>query len=161
RMEDAMQFYDDSGQCLFCKVLEEEIADRIRIIQETEHFVAFIPYASLSPFALWIFPRRHTASFGQIRPEEIQGLAHILRGVVARLYHGLGDPDFNYVIRSAPSENRYSRYFHWYVSLIPRLTRVAGFELGSGMYINSTLPEANADFLRNVELPPETATQSR
>ena len=158
RMEDAMHFYDDEGQCLFCKVIEEELAEHIRIIQETEHFVAFIPYASLSPFALWIFPRRHTASFGQIRPDEILDFARILRTVLTKLYYGLGDPDYNYVIRSAPSENRYSRYFHWYVSLIPRLTRVAGFELGSGIYINSTLPEANADFLRNVELPPAMAT---
>jgi UDPglucose--hexose-1-phosphate uridylyltransferase len=152
RMEDAMRFYDDEGQCLFCKVMAEELADKIRIVQETAHFVAFIPYASLSPFAMWIFPRRHMASFGQIHPEEVNDLARILQSVLARIYYGLGNPDYNYVIRSAPSENRYSRYYHWYISLIPRLTRVAGFELGSGMYINVTLPEANAEFLRNVEL---------
>ena len=72
---------------------------------------------------------------------------------MARLYHGLGNPDYNYVIRSAPDENRHSRYCHWYLSLIPRLTRVAGFEMGSGMFINVTVPEADADFLRKVELP--------
>jgi UDPglucose--hexose-1-phosphate uridylyltransferase len=153
RMEDAMRFYDDEGRCLFCKVMEEELSDGIRIVEESAFFVAFIPYASLSPFAMWIFPRRHMASFGQIHPEEIADLAGLLRSVLARFYHGLGNPDFNYVIRSAPSENRYSRYYHWYISLIPRLTRVAGFELGSGMYINVTLPEANAEFLRNVVVP--------
>jgi len=89
---------------------------------------------------------------GQIHPEEISDLARMMRSVLARLYHGLGNPDYNYVIRSAPSENRYSRYYHWYISLIPRLTKVAGFELGSGMYINVTLPEANAEYLRNVEV---------
>jgi UDPglucose--hexose-1-phosphate uridylyltransferase len=133
--------------------MEEELSDGIRIVEESAFFVAFIPYASLSPFAMWIFPRRHMASFGQIHPEEISDLASLLRSVLARLYYGLGNPDFNYVIRSAPSENRYSRYYHWYISLIPRLTRVAGFELGSGMYINVTLPEQNAEFLRNVTLP--------
>ena len=153
RMEDAMRFYDDEGRCLFCKVMEEELSDGIRIVEESASFVAFIPYASLSPFAMWIFPRRHMASFGQIHPEEIADLAGLLRSVLARLYYGLGNPDFNYVIRSAPSENRYSRYYHWYISLIPRLTRVAGFELGSGMYINVTLPEANAEFLRSLTLP--------
>jgi UDPglucose--hexose-1-phosphate uridylyltransferase len=153
RMEDAMRFYDDEGRCLFCKVMEEELSDRIRIVEESASFVAFIPYASLSPFAMWIFPRRHMASFGQIHPEEIADLACLLRSVLARLYYGLGNPDFNYVIRSAPSENRYSRYYHWYISLIPRLTRVAGFELGSGMFINGTLPEVNAEFLRNVTVP--------
>ena len=153
RMEDAMRFYDDEGRCLFCKVMEEELSDGIRIVEESAFFVAFIPYASLSPFAMWIFPRRHMASFGQIHPEEITDLARLLRSVLARFYFALGNPDFNYVIRSAPSENRYSRYYHWYISLIPRLTRVAGFELGSGMYINVTLPEANAEFLRNVTVP--------
>jgi UDPglucose--hexose-1-phosphate uridylyltransferase len=153
RMEDAMRFYDDEGSCLFCRVMEEEMSDGIRIVEESAFFVAFIPYASLSPFAMWIFPRRHMASFGQIHPEEIADLASLLRSVLARLYHGLGNPDFNYVIRSAPSENRYSRYYHWYISLIPRLTRVAGFELGSGMFINVTLPEVNAEFLRNVHVP--------
>ncbi|MBI2815405.1 MAG: galactose-1-phosphate uridylyltransferase [Acidobacteria bacterium] len=153
RMEDAMRFYDDEGQCLFCKVLAEELADAVRVVHETEHFVAFIPYASLSPFSMWIFPRRHMASFGQIHAEEISDLSRILRTVLAKLYYGLGDPDFNYVLRSAPSETRYSRYYHWYVSLIPRLTKIAGFELGSGMYINITLPEENAEFLRKVEIP--------
>lgn len=153
RMEDAMRFYDDEGQCLFCKVMAEELADGVRVVHETEHFVAFIPYASLSPFSMWIFPRRHMASFGQIHEEEISDLSCILQNVLAKLYYGLGDPDFNYVVRSAPSENRYSRYYHWYVSLIPRLTKIAGFELGSGMYINVTLPEENAAFLRKVEIP--------
>ncbi len=152
RMEDAMSFYDDEGQCLFCRVLAEELRDRIRIVQETAHFVALIPYASLSPFAMWIFPRRHMASFGQIHPEEISDLSGMLQTVLAKLYYGLGDPDYNYVVRSSPSENRYSRYYHWYISLIPRLTRLAGFELGSGMYINVTLPEENAEVLRKVEV---------
>ena len=161
RMEDALRFYDEEGECLFCRVMAEEMADRIRMVQETEHFVAFIPYASLSPFAMWIFPRRHMASFGQIHPEEICDLAQILQGILARLYYGLGNPDYNYVIRSSPSENRYSRFYHWYLSLIPRLTKVAGFELGSGMYINGTLPEANAEFLRNVEVPLAAFPQAR
>ena len=157
RMEDALRFYDDEGQCLFCKVMAEELADSIRIVRETEHFVAFIPYASLSPFAMWIFPRRHMASFGEIHPDEIHDFAQLLKVILTKLYYGLGNPDYNYVIRSSPSENRYSRYYHWYLSLIPRLTRVAGFELGSGMYINVTLPETNAEFLRGVEPPGESS----
>ena len=103
---------------------------------------------------MWIYPRRHMASFGEMHAEEMSDLARTLHLILAKVYHGLGNPDFNYVIRTAPSENRYCRYYHWYLSLIPRLTKTAGFELGSGMYINVTLPEANAEFLRNIELPP-------
>ena len=153
RMEDALRFYNEESRCLGCSVLREELDDRTRIIQETPHFVAFIPYASLSPFSLYIFPRRHMATFGEIHAEEITDLAEILQGVLAKLYHGLGNPSYNYVIRTAPNAISYSRYYHWYLSLIPRLTRVAGFEMGSGMFINVTLPEADAEYLRNVEVP--------
>ena len=153
RMEAALRYYDDCGECLFCKVMIEELAEGTRIVHETDHFVSFIPFASLTPFSMWIYPRRHMASYGEIHDEELRDLARMLRLVLAKVYHGLGNPDFNYVIRTAPSENRYCRYYHWYMSLIPRLTKTAGFELGSGMYINGTLPEANAEFLRNIELP--------
>jgi UDPglucose--hexose-1-phosphate uridylyltransferase len=134
----------------------EELADGARIVHQTDHFVAFLPFASLTPFSQWIYPRRHMASFGEIQPEEMSDLAGMLRLVLAKLYHGLSNPDFNYVIRTSPSENRYCRYYHWYISVIPRLTKTAGFELGSGMYINTTLPEASAEFLRNVAVPPAT-----
>jgi UDPglucose--hexose-1-phosphate uridylyltransferase len=91
------------------------------------------------------------ASFGDVSAEEINDLARMLRSTLAKLYHGLADPDFNFTIRSAPAENVGVKYFHWYLSVIPRLTRVAGFELGSGMFINTVLPEAAAEFLRKVD----------
>lgn len=92
------------------------------------------------------------ASFGDIRAAEISDLARTLRTVLTKLYHGLQDPDFNYTIRSAPAECVGLKYFHWYLSVIPRLTRVAGFELGSGMFIKTVPPESAADFLRNVKV---------
>jgi len=153
RVEEALRFFDDSGECIFCKVLKEELADGVRIVHQTDHFVAFIPFASLTPFSLWIYPRRHMASYGEIQDEEMRDLARMLGTILAKLYHGLANPDFNYVLRTSPSEYRYCRYYHWYMSVIPRLTKTAGFELGSGMYINTTLPEVNAEFLRNVETP--------
>jgi UDPglucose--hexose-1-phosphate uridylyltransferase len=91
------------------------------------------------------------ASFGSIAPAEILDLARVLRTLLAKLYIGLGNPDLNFTIRSAPSDYGGARHFHWYVSVIPRLTRVAGFELGSGIYINTVLPEAAAEFLRNIK----------
>lgn len=152
-MEEALRYFDEAGECIFCRLLLEELGDGKRIISENAHFVTFVPYASLSPFATLIFPRRHMASFGEIHEDEIVSLASILRDTLARLYHGLENPDFNYTIRTAPSECRYVRYYHWYISLIPRLTKVAGFELGSGFFVNVTLPEENAEFLRNLKLP--------
>ncbi len=153
RMEEAVRYFDDTGECVFCQTLADELAARERIICETEHFVAFIPYAALSPFHTWIFPCRHTCSFDEITDAEIDDLGVNLRTVLGKLYVGLKNPDFNYSIRSIPTRELRSEYFHWYVTIIPRVSKTAGFELGSGMFINTTLPEENAEFLRAMTLP--------
>jgi UDPglucose--hexose-1-phosphate uridylyltransferase len=151
RFQTALQHYDEYGDCMFCQAIEEEIAEQDRVVLITEHFVALAPFASPTPFYTHIYPRRHMASFGDVSATEIVDLARTLRKVLGKLYHGLGDPDFNYSLRSAPAELAGVKYFHWYVSIIPRLTRVAGFELGSGMFINTVPPEAAAEFLREVK----------
>jgi UDPglucose--hexose-1-phosphate uridylyltransferase len=151
RFQVAMQHYDEFGECMFCQMLTEEMTAEDRIVLVTENFVVLEPFASATPFATHIFPRRHMASFGDISGVEIVDLARTLKKVTSKLYYGLGDPDFNYTVRSSPAELHGVKYFHWYVSVIPRLTRVAGFELGSGMFINTVPPEAAAEFLRNVK----------
>jgi UDPglucose--hexose-1-phosphate uridylyltransferase len=150
RLHEALCHYDDNGKCMFCHMVEREVEEQTRIVQKSEHFVTMEVFASATPFATHIFPLRHMASFGDISPTEIADLARVLRSLLAKLYVGLENPDLNFTIRSGPSDYASARHFHWYVSVIPRLTRVAGFELGSGMFINTVLPEAAAEFLRNV-----------
>jgi UDPglucose--hexose-1-phosphate uridylyltransferase len=152
RMYEALRHYDEFGECIFCTALAEELEDKTRVVIANDHFVALVPFASATPFCIHIYPRRHMASFGYISEEEITDLAGVLRTVLAKLYFGLKNPDFNYTIRTAPAECAGVMYYHWYLSVIPRLTRVAGFELGSGMFINTVLPEAAAEFLRNVKV---------
>ena len=152
RLHEALRHYDEFGECIFCSAVQEELQDKARLVMATDHFVALEPFASFTPFCTHIYPRRHMANFADISAEEINDLAHVLRLVLAKLYYGLHDPDFNFTIRSAPAECSGVNYYHWYVSIIPRLTRVAGFELGSGMYINTVLPEAAAEFLREVNV---------
>jgi UDPglucose--hexose-1-phosphate uridylyltransferase len=151
RLHEALRHYDDDGQCMFCHMVEREIEDQTRIVIKGEHFVAMEVFASATPFATHIFPLRHMASFGDISTAEIVDLAHVLRSLLAKLYVGLENPDLNFTVRSGPSDYASARHFHWYISVIPRLTRVAGFELGSGMFINTVLPEAAAEFLRNIK----------
>ena len=141
------------GECIFCHTLKEELNAEERIIFESKHFVAFIPYAALSPFHIWIFPRRHSSSFDEITNGEITDLAKTLKIVLAKLYYGLQNPDYNYTIRSIPTSDKYADYFHWYMAVVPRISLSAGFELGSGMYINTALPEESAEFLRAVDIP--------
>ncbi len=160
RMYEALRHFDEFGECMFCSALEEDLEEKSRLVLTSDHFIVVEPFASASPFSTYIYPRRHMASFGYISEPEIADLARVLRTVLAKLYVGLKNPDFNYSIRTAPAECAGVTYYHWYVSIIPRLTRVAGFELGSGMFINTVLPEAAAEYLRNVQVTAAPAVAS-
>jgi UDPglucose--hexose-1-phosphate uridylyltransferase len=152
RMLEALRHFDEFGECMFCAAIQEELDENKRVVMLTDYFVAMEPFASATPFTTHIYPRRHQATFGFINDEETADLAHVLRTVLAKMYVGLKNPDFNYTVRTAPHELAGVMYYHWYISIIPRLTRVAGFELGSGMFINTVLPEAAAEFLKNMKV---------
>lgn len=134
------------GGCLICETVQQEIGDEARILHDGEHFVAFIPYAALSAYHIWLMPKRHIAAFGDIGDDELSDLAVTLRKVLRMLYFGLDDPDFNFLIRSAPIGEH---DFHWYLAIVPRVSKAAGFELGSGMYVNPQRPRKSASLLRN------------
>ena len=151
RDEEARRYFDDTGNCVYCDMLKDELKDRRRVIAENDDFVAFLPYAALSPFHIWIMPREHQSSFLMVSPISIDRLAEMTRFLLRKVYYGLNDPDYNIVLRSAPVKAWYADHLHWYVTLIPRVTQTAGFELGSGMYINTALPEESAAFLRSIE----------
>jgi len=152
RLFEALRHYDDVGECMFCHMVEREVEDQTRVVLKGEHFVAMEVFAAATPFATHIFPLWQIARFGEITELEIADLARVLRTLLAKIYVGLGNPDLNFTVRSGPAEYARARHYHWYVSVIPRLTRVAGFELGSGMFINTVLPEAAAEFLRGVSV---------
>jgi UDPglucose--hexose-1-phosphate uridylyltransferase len=151
RTEEARRYFDDTGRCAMCHMLSDELKDGQRLVAKSQHFAAFVPYAALSPFHTWILPRRHESSFLNATAHELADLGELLRLVLRKLYLGLKDPDYNYVIRSAPLLDPGSEYLHWYVTIVPRVTQSAGFELGSGMFINVALPESSAAFLRAVD----------
>jgi UDPglucose--hexose-1-phosphate uridylyltransferase len=152
RLINSLRHFDEFGECIFCRVMELEGREGARVIMESEKFICFTPFAALTPFSMMIIPRRHMACFAEINDAEARDLAKILRRTLAKLYLGLEDPDYNYVFRTAPLEYSGVKYYHWYVSIIPRLTKMAGFELGSGMFINVSLPEENAAFLRGISV---------
>jgi UDPglucose--hexose-1-phosphate uridylyltransferase len=153
RINDAIHFFDDMGECVFCHTIRQELAAQERVVCKTDHFVSFVPFAALSPFHIWLFPKRHMSSFDDINDKEIDDLAINLKTTLAKLYYGLTDPDFNYCIRSVPTDDRQTDYFHWYLSIVPKVTRPAGFEMGSGIFVNTSVPEESAKFLRDVKLP--------
>jgi UDPglucose--hexose-1-phosphate uridylyltransferase len=146
RLEEAIRSYSVFGRCLYCQMLERERADRSRLVDECGDFTAFIPYAAFSPYSLWIFPRTHNSCYAQLEDGDLADLAGILHRCLQRLDRLLDDPAYNLVVRSLPSAG--NRYFHYYLAIVPRLSKAAGFELGTGMFINSHLPEDDARELR-------------
>jgi len=147
RLDEAMRFFDDNGECVFCVMLQKELAIKERIVFETENFAAFVPFAASSPFETWVLPKKHDSSFQSTTPERTKELGFVMKTILAKIYKSLRDPDYNYVIRSSPSHEKDVEYYHWHIQVIPRVSAVAGFELGSGIYINSVIPENAAKFL--------------
>ncbi|MBL9125468.1 MAG: galactose-1-phosphate uridylyltransferase [Planctomycetaceae bacterium] len=148
----AMEYFDRTGECLYCAITRQELAAGSRIIAENPHYVAYVPFASRVPFEIRIVPRLHQASFQSVPGERLPTLAQILRQVLAQLYSGLENPAFNLTIDDAPRGDDDKEYFLWHMSIIPRLTTPAGFELGSGMSINTVLSEDAAVFLRRASV---------
>ena len=149
REEESLRYFDDFGRCVMCDILNYENKNRERMLFENDSFLSFIPFAAEVPFEIWIVPRKHNASFGDICEEERDKLASIFRKVMHLLYERLNDPDYNYMILSATRYAAFEPHIHWYLRIRPRLTTQAGFEIGSGISINPSLPEENAEFLRS------------
>lgn len=153
----AREYFDYKRRCIFCDYIRQETKIfRERLVQETSGFVALSPFAARFPFEMWFLPKRHSADFAHITDEEIADLAGVLRLVLRELRTALNDPPFNYVLHTAPFRRARGGYwstieedYHWHIELMPRLTRVAGFEWGSGFYINPTPPEVAAQILRD------------
>jgi UDPglucose--hexose-1-phosphate uridylyltransferase len=152
RYEIATQHFDNTGRCLYCDILHIEAEASERIIKKTERFIALHPFASRCPFETWIMPKLHKSSFGNISEDEIKDLSHVLKEVLLKLHMGLGNPDYNFVIHTSPVDDEHKSYYLWHIQIIPRLTQAAGFELGSGIYINIALPEETAAFMRSLKI---------
>ncbi len=159
-LESAKDHFHLKNRCLFCDILDFELDRQDRIITTNDNFVSFLPYASRFPFEMTIMPRFHSHSFALMDQRAIVDLATILKDSLLRLKLGLKDVAYNMMLHTVPNVHslpKRSYYwdtvewdFHWHIEIFPRLTRVAGFEWGTGFFINPTPPEDAAVFLRDV-----------
>lgn len=149
-------YFDRRERCVFCDIIRQETADGSRIVSQNESFFAFCPFASRAPFEIWILPKKHCADFGKLEPAHYGDFAALLKECLAKLRVLLEDPPYNFILHTAPYRHgKKSLYwktldedYHWYLLISPRLTRPAGFEWGTGIYINPTPPEDAAQLLR-------------
>jgi len=149
-VDGARVHYETKERCVFCDIIRQEAADGRRLIAENADMVAVAPYAPRFPFETWILPRRHQALFEETPRHEYASLARLLGDILRRMNRALQMPPYNLLIHSAPVTEKASEYYHWHVEIIPKLTKVAGFEWATGFYLNPTAPEEAAQVLRDI-----------
>ncbi len=147
RLDVATRYYDENGACVYDDVIAAERSAGVRVVDECGRFLAFEPFAAGSPFETWIAPTFHQGSFHDLADEDVDDLACVLIRTLDALRRTCGDPDFNLVVYSAPT-NGHEIVFHWHMKIVPRLSTQAGFEMGSAMSINTVPPEIAAAALR-------------
>lgn len=144
----ASSYFGFHDRCVFCSILNQELEEKSRILIENDNFVSFCPFVSRFPFEVRIMPKYHESKFCKMENEQKRALAIILKETLARLKGTLGEHSYNFILHSAPLDKKNYDYYHWYVEIMPRLTRIAGFEWGTGFYVQSTPPELAIKYLK-------------
>lgn len=154
-MHGSSEFHRYRGRCVYCDMIQQELATEKRIVLDTPGFVAFCPFASRFPFETWILPKLHSSHYENIQKNGIDELSGVLKQTIGKIESALDQPAYNYIIHTAPFDTQELGHYHWHIEIIPSITRPAGFEWGTGFYINPVPPEEAAAFLRDVELEPQ------
>ncbi len=150
-MAGARKHYEMRERCLFCDIVHQEMEDRRRVVAENNDYIAIAPFAPRAPFETWILPKSHQSSFAPLNGG-FSGLAELFQKVLRQVDAILEKPAYNFMLHTSPFNGDHNEYYHWHIELMPKLTKIAGFEWGSGFYINPTPPEEAARFLREANI---------
>ncbi|MBW2146835.1 MAG: galactose-1-phosphate uridylyltransferase [Deltaproteobacteria bacterium] len=153
-MQGAHYHFNYKERCIFCDIIRQEmkVGQQERVVCHNDSFVALAPFASRFPFEVWILPLRHVHHFENMQDNDVGELAGLFQEIMQRLEGLLDNPDYNFILHNAPVGDAAREYYHWHLEIFPKLTHVAGFEWGSGFYINPTPPEMAAQLLRDFDL---------
>jgi len=151
-IEGARKYYDFKERCIFCDIVSQELNDDVRVVTSNESFLAIEPFAARFPFETWILPKTHRPAFQEIERNEIHHLARILKEILLKINAALNSPPYNFILHTLPLQGDNRSWYHWHLEIMPKLTKVAGFEWGSGFYINPTAPEEAARYLREIQV---------
>lgn len=139
-------------RCVFCDIIAKEKKTALRVIHQNERFIALCPYASRFPFEMWLLPQFHADRFEDCDVQDISLLAQLLKESLMKMQTALGRPAYNFVLHTAPMNGDNGQHYHWHLEIMPKLTKMAGFEQGTGFHINPVLPEAAAETLRDTNI---------
>lgn len=153
-------YFTQKERCYLCDEIKMELKENKRIVYENQEFIAYCPYASLYPFQIRIAPKVHHNDFSSSTNDTLKQLSEVIHYTVRKLYKALINPPFNLILYTSPPQRKHSSkpnyyhgieyFYHWHIEIIPRITTLAGFELGTDIYINPTPPEEAAKFLVEV-----------
>jgi UDPglucose--hexose-1-phosphate uridylyltransferase len=155
-VDGAREHYAFKERCIFCDIIRQEIESGVRLIAENADYLAMAPFAPRFPFEMWIIPKTHQCAFEESQKHEFEQLAPVLKDLLSRLDRVLDCPAYNYIIHTSPIGESTEDYYHWHLEIMPKLTKVAGFEWGTGFYINPTPPEESAKFMCEAAVPVAT-----
>lgn len=147
----SQEFFRHRGRCVFCDMIDQELAFKQRIVVDSPGFAAFCPFAARFPFETWIVPTAHASHYETLSRAQSEELARVVQRVLEKIETALDRPAYNYIVHTAPFDTFALDHYHWHIEIIPRVTKTAGFEWGTGFYINPVPPEEAAKFMR--ELP--------
>ncbi len=147
-IDGAKAYYEYKERCVFCDIIRQEMGHKARIITENGGAIALAPFASRFPFETWILPKDHSAYFHHTQPAQFRDVASLLSDALRRIESTLPRAPYNFMLHTAPPNETDEPFYHWHIEIIPILTKVAGFEWGTGFYINPTPPEEAAKYLR-------------
>lgn len=147
-VDGSREYYNYKERCIFCDIMRQEMEQGSRLIAENQDFIALAPFAPRFPFEMWLLPKVHLSAFEESQKPAFEQLASILKDMLLRLDKVLDFPAYNTIIHTSPFPDALNDYYHWHMEIIPKLTKVAGFEWGTGFYINPTPPEESTKFLR-------------
>lgn len=142
------RLFQTAGHCGFCRMAQEEESATARLVLQSPQFLAFCPFASCFAYETWIMPRAHQAHFDALTDAEAVELGDVLRRVISALEQSLPELAYNYVLHTTPFDTDETAHYHWHIEILPRVTRLAGFELGTGIFLNTVAPEDAARILR-------------
>ena len=148
-MDGARRYFEFKERCVYCDIVRQDIASGSRVVVETDDFLSISPYAPRFPFETWIVPRQHASHYESIDERLVSNLAWIVRATLRKIDKVLERPSYNMIIHTAPVQDGAMEHYHWHIEIMPKLTRVAGFEWGTGFYVNPTPPEESAKYLRD------------
>ena len=148
-LQQARSYYNYRERCLFCDILQQELDQGARVVAASARMLAFAPFAARFPFETWLLPRQHGASFDGADMEVLRDFADVLRTVLRKLAHALGDPPYSLLLHTAPFSEGESPAYHWHAELVPMLTNLDGFSWSTGLHLNPMPPEDAARILRD------------